>query len=139
MGTRIVARRYDLSEDMKSYIEGKSGKLNRYYPDGIMDVEVALTQEKLQATVAIKVSAAKFDLKSSESTEDMRSAFDLALKKVEHQLKKTKDRLWGNKKHRKQQKAIKTSLAEDVSETSAPVIKKVEIRNFKLVYHSINY
>jgi len=130
--TRIVARRYDLSPEMKSYIEEKVEKLNKYYPEGILDIEVMLTKEKLQTTVDIKVDASGFTIKSGESAGDLRSAFDTALKKVELQLKKQKDRRWGNKKHNKSIRKESPLMSEKVEETPLPIVQKVKAQKMDL-------
>lgn len=89
MNFKITARRFKLPDDLRGYIEEKSGKLNRYY-DGIIDMEVILGWEKQARYVEQKIKVNNKLIIVKEVSDDLRKSFDIGLDKAERQLKRYK-------------------------------------------------
>ncbi len=92
MNLTITARHFKLPEDLRSYIEDKANKLNRYY-DGIINMEILLGWEKLTRYVEILIDVNNKKIVVKESSDELRKSFDLALDRVERQLKRYKEKL----------------------------------------------
>lgn len=97
MNLTITARRFKLPDDLKSYIEEKANKLNRYF-DGIINMEIILGWEKLSRFVEILVDVNNKKIVVKEKSDDLRKSFDIALDRTERQLKKYKQKLKTNEK-----------------------------------------
>ncbi len=99
MNLTITARRFKLPRDLRDYIEEKVQRLERYH-DGIMNMEVILGWEKLTRYVEFKVKLNNNQVVLKESSDDLRKSFDLALDRVERQLKRQKEKLRATDKER---------------------------------------
>lgn len=92
MNLNITARRFKLKEDLRSYVEEKAAKLNRYY-DGILKIEVILGWEKLMRNAEIKINVNGKQIVIKETSDELRKSFDLALDRAERQLKRYKSKI----------------------------------------------
>jgi putative sigma-54 modulation protein len=92
MNVNITARHFKLKDDLKSYVEDKIQKLDRYY-DGIVDLEVILGWEKLTRYAEFRISVHSKQIIIKEVSEDMRKSFDFALNRAERQLKRYKEKI----------------------------------------------
>ena len=79
---------------MKSYIEEKLSKMDKYFenPEEI-SVNVVVRVKDLEQTIEVTVPTKKFTLRAEESNEDFYAAVDLVINKLERQIRKNKDRL----------------------------------------------
>ncbi len=79
---------------MKSYIEEKISKINKYFenPEDIT-AGVVVRVKDLEQTIEVTVPTKKFTLRAEESNEDFYAAVDLVINKLERQIRKNKDRL----------------------------------------------
>jgi len=92
MRITFTARHFKTSDRLKEYAEEKVTSLKKYY-DGILDVEIILDYIKLQQVAEIIVKVYGTCLKAVEKSEDMYKSIDLAVDKLERQLKKYKQKL----------------------------------------------
>lgn len=97
MKFNIHGKKLDVTESIKSYIEEKIGRLDKYFEN----------PEDITATVVIKlrgndqvvestINANKFVLRGEESHKDLYAAIDKVSDKIERQIRKNKTRM--NKK-----------------------------------------
>lgn len=89
MRITFTARHYKAPERLKEYAENKVQDLKKYY-DGIIEVEIILDYEKQTqvAEIAAKVHGQR--LFALEKSEDIYKSIDLAVTKLERQVKKYK-------------------------------------------------
>lgn len=94
----------DIPQNLRDYIEEKSSHLKKYF-DGIIDVHVTLSNEKLIHSnemhlygCEMTIHGSGFTVHGEESGEDMRTSVDKTLTKVESQVRKYKDRLVNRKR-----------------------------------------
>lgn len=87
MDISVTFRRTEPMESLKSYAEEKVGKLNKFL-DTPAEAHVVLSVEKFrhQADITLDVNGTR--LKAVEETEDMYSAIDQVMDKIEAQLKR---------------------------------------------------
>jgi putative sigma-54 modulation protein len=92
MQVRITARHTDLDPELKSYIEDKVSHLSHYF-DRVEEAHVVLDAEGHRKIVDVTVHASRAVISSEQSAEDVRSAFDRAVEKVERQIRRHKERV----------------------------------------------
>jgi len=92
MKLSFTARHFKAPERLKDYAEKKVKRLEKYY-DGILDCEVVLDYEKLLQVAEIIVRVYGTRLTVVEKSDDIFKSIDLAVDKMERQLKKYKEKL----------------------------------------------
>lgn len=99
MKLNIRGDKITITQSMKSYIEEKISKLNKYFenPEEI-NVNIIVRVRELEQTIEVTAPTKRFTLRAEESNEDFYSAVDLVISKLERQIRKNKDRL--NKKYK---------------------------------------
>lgn len=112
MKFNIHGKKLEVTESIKSYIEEKIGRLDKYFEN----------PENITATVVIKlrgndqvvettINANKYVLRSEESHKDLYAAIDKSSDKLERQIRKNKTRM-----HKKVNNDIAFNLNFEVSE-----------------------
>ena len=107
MENRITARHFDLTPELKEFVEKQISRLNRYF-NHIIDCHIILDMEKSRATAELKVKVYGTILNSKESSFEMYASVEKVISKMEAQLKKYKGKLKDTKP--KKTKAIKQEL-----------------------------
>jgi len=92
MQIQITTRTQKLSSQVKSYLEGKIAKLERY-SDRIQSCEIVLDTEKSQTVVDLRAKVARSRLHVVAKDKDVTKAIDMAVDKLEVQLRKLKDKV----------------------------------------------
>ncbi|NLB81737.1 MAG: ribosome-associated translation inhibitor RaiA [Clostridiaceae bacterium] len=92
MKITIVARKFELTQQLKDYIEKKFGKLNKFFSDD-SDARITLSVEKLDQKVEATIFSQNMIYRVEEKTTDMYSTIDKAVDSVERQIRKNKTRL----------------------------------------------
>jgi len=88
----VTGRHIHVTDAMKAYAEEKLAKLERL-GDRIIDIVVTMDIQKLEHRVDIVMKYAHTLIKSHAATTDMYASIDLAIHKLESQLKRYKTRL----------------------------------------------
>lgn len=91
MQVSVTFRNMDPSESLKAYTSEKCLRLKKYVSKPT-DVHVILAKQKYRSRAEIKITHSGVVMKGEENGEDMYSSIDLALDKVERQLRKLKDK-----------------------------------------------
>ena len=88
----IVGKNIDLTEGLKSAVEDKIGKLERYFtPD--TEVHVTLSVEKDRQKIEVTIPVKGNIIRSEQVSNDMYVSIDLVEEIIERQLKKYKNKL----------------------------------------------
>ncbi|MCL2768184.1 MAG: ribosome-associated translation inhibitor RaiA, partial [Synergistaceae bacterium] len=87
MNVKITDRSADLSANLREYMESKVIKLEKFF-SRISDAQVLLALHKSTYSAEITANANGVILRGEEKGQDMRKAFDLALKNLEKQIKR---------------------------------------------------
>jgi len=96
MRVRLTCRHCELDQNLKDYIEEKVQRLARYF-DRVDEAHVVLEVEGHRKIADVTVHASRAVISSEQTADDVRSAFDRALEKVERQIRRYKDRVRNHK------------------------------------------
>lgn len=96
MRVSVTFRHMDNSDALKKYAEDKIGRLQKYVYSPV-DASVVLSVEKHRQIAEVVINAEKMTIKGREATENMYSAIDMVMEKIEKQIKKHKERLVSHK------------------------------------------
>jgi putative sigma-54 modulation protein len=100
MQTQFVFRHMDSSDAVRNYAEERLTKIKRYFSDPLK-VSAVFSVEKINHIAQFDVTLRNgLTLHSSEQTESMYSSIDLALAKMERQVRRYKDRITNHKPHK---------------------------------------
>jgi putative sigma-54 modulation protein len=91
MRIHIVARKIRLTKAIKEFIEAKIRKLTEY-SDNIIWAQTVVAVEKKTHIAEVIVHAGHQTMKASAVSEDLYSAIDMVMNKMEAQIKKYKDK-----------------------------------------------
>ncbi len=97
MQITITARHFELTKAIRDHVESACEKLERYF-DQIINLHVTLTLDNTRNNCEISLHASKFNLQSESEENDMYLAIDTTIDRMEHQLKKLKDKVTDHKK-----------------------------------------
>ena len=112
MRIKITGRNIDLTEGIKSAVEDKLNKLEKYFtPD--TDVYVTLSVEKERQKVEVTIPTKGNIIRSEQVSNDMYVSIDLVEEVIERQLKKYRTKLIS--KHQNAASAFKQELLEEQS------------------------
>ncbi|MEW5875336.1 MAG: ribosome-associated translation inhibitor RaiA [Candidatus Zixiibacteriota bacterium] len=92
MNLRVTARHFDLSDNLKSHVEGRAERLERFF-DNIIDMHWILDVDKHRQSAEVTVQVYGTVLTSSSVTSDIYASVDETTDKMEAQIKKYKARL----------------------------------------------
>lgn len=92
MFINLTARNIDITEALKSYIETKIKRLDRYV-DNNTEAQMVLSVEKYRHLAEINLVSKRINIHSGEESSDMYLSIDKVIEKVERQLRKKKDRI----------------------------------------------
>lgn len=91
----LTARHFKAHDSIKEFAEGEMHKLTKFF-DGIISTEVILSYEKPTNSIKIAeiiVRAKNHTFTATESSEDFHKSIELAIIKVQSQIKKFKDKI----------------------------------------------
>ena len=100
MQTTVTFKNLDPSENLKAYVGEKLDRFDKYLYNPA-EANVVLSVEKFRHMAEINIIGDKLNIYGKEVTDDMYSAIDIALDKLEKQIKKNKQKI---RKHRGGQK-----------------------------------
>ena len=92
MQTSVTFKNIDSSDLLKSYVMDKLDRFDRLL-DNPAEANVVLKVEKFRHIAEISVSGDRMKINGKEETEDMYSAIDMVLDKLEKQIKKGKEKV----------------------------------------------
>jgi putative sigma-54 modulation protein len=113
----------DASDPLRSYAEEKTDRLGRYLFEPI-EVHWVLSVEKIRHIADATIVANGVTIKANESTQDMYSAIDMALDKLEKQVRKHKEKIKDHKipgGARFTEEAQAAEAAEETEETEEAI------------------
>jgi putative sigma-54 modulation protein len=96
MNIRVTARHTEMRPELKEYVERRVSRLARYF-DRIDEAHVVLEEEGHRKIADVTVHASRVTVSSEQAADDLRSAFDRAMEKVERQIRRHKDRVRNRK------------------------------------------
>jgi putative sigma-54 modulation protein len=95
MQMNITFRHLDPIESLKAYAQEKVERVNKYL-DRATEANVVLSLERHLHHAEIRIQSGTWLLRGREKSEDMYASIDLAMDKIERQLKRYKEKLKGH-------------------------------------------
>lgn len=139
MQISVTFKNIDPSEHLKSYVQNKLNKLDKLL-DNPAEANVVLSVEKIRHIAEIKIIGDRLNINCREKTGDMYSSIDMAMDKLEKQIKKNKQKIKNHRQGSRSEAKDRQPLPGDLSsmsmspdaadETSEPQIR-VENIDFK--------
>jgi putative sigma-54 modulation protein len=124
MQSRTTARHFDLTDELKSFVDKEIDKLERYF-NNIIDTHLILDAEKSRMTAELKVKVHGTVLTSKVRSFDMYESVEKVIDKMEQQLKRYKERL-KDKKAKTVQKTSPRGRKEEVSPITEEMAEEEE-------------
>lgn len=100
MKYNIRGEKVEVTPAIKSYIEEKIGKLDKYFeqPEDI-NASVVIKVRGNEQKIEITIPAMRYTLRSEEAHSDLYAAIDLTVDKLERQIRKNKTKINSKIKH----------------------------------------
>jgi putative sigma-54 modulation protein len=92
MQTSVTFKNLDPTDTLKSYVRDKLDRFDRYL-DNPAEANVVLLVEKFRHIAEININGDRLTINGKEETNDMYSAIDMVLDKLEKQIKKNKQKI----------------------------------------------
>lgn len=92
MQTSVTFKNIDPSDHLKSYVSDKLNRFDKYLYNPA-EANVVLSVEKFRHIAEINIKGDRLNINGKEETEDMYSAIDITLDKLEKQIKKNKEKI----------------------------------------------
>ncbi len=116
MQTSVTFKNIDPSDHLKSYVKDKLNRFDKYLYNPA-EASVVLSVEKFRHIAEINIIGDRLNINGKEETEDMYSAIDMTLDKLEKQIKKnkqkTRERRAGKGKSKPVAEAAPMAMEED--------------------------
>lgn len=130
MKLNIRGEKVTITQSMKTYLEEKLAKLDKYFenPEEI-NANILVRIKGLEQIIEVTALTKRFTLRAEESNEDFYSAVDLVVSKLERQIRKNKERLNNKYKNIEKLEFNFNNVEEDeeVEENVSTIIKRKNI------------
>ncbi len=127
MQISVTFKNLDPSDHLKSYAQNKLNKLDKLL-DSPAEANVVLSVEKIRHIAEIKIISGKLSINCREKTTDMYSSIDMALDKLEKQIKKNKEKIRNHRQGNRSELLERQTLSEDMSSNPLDESKESQIR-----------
>jgi ribosome hibernation promoting factor len=119
MQTSVTFKNLDPSDNLKSYVTDKLDRFDKFLYNPA-EANVVLTVEKFRHIAEVNIIGDRMIINGKEETEDMYSAIDMVLDKLEKQIKKHKEKI------KDRRPSVKAKPKEADTAATAPVIEEAE-------------
>jgi ribosome hibernation promoting factor len=128
MQTSVTFKNIDPSENLKAYVGEKLDRFDKYLYNPA-EANVVLSVEKFRHMAEINIIGDRLNIYGKEVTDDMYSAIDIALDKLEKQIKKYKQKI---RKHRSAQKPnTKENIGVDTRSREDEISQRILVKNIE--------
>lgn len=127
MKINIRGNKIEITNSIKSYIEEKIGKLDKYFdrPDDIT-ANVAVKENGIYHKIEVTIPIKKAILRGEESDKDLYAAIDFVSEKLERQIRKNKTKMQHKNNKENYDLFIDFEVFEEEQEKSQ-IVKRKEI------------
>ncbi|OQA91539.1 MAG: Ribosome-associated factor Y [Elusimicrobia bacterium ADurb.Bin231] len=112
MDIHITARKLKVPDSVFEYIRGKMEKCRKFFKN-ITRIDVTISKQKYIHTVDVLLHLTGQTIRVTQESEDIRSAVDLSVDKIEKQLRKRKERI--KDRRRGYEKVASDEFVQDAS------------------------
>lgn len=127
MRYNIRGEKVEITSSIRSYIEDKIGKLDKYFENpSDLDANVVIKVRGKEQKIEITIPAMHYTLRSEESHDDLYAAIDLTVDKLERQIRKNKTKINSRIKRNVIQN-FEMDLEDNFEEDNSSVLKRKKI------------
>ena len=124
----IRGQKLEVTESIKSYIEEKIGKLDKYFENSEeLTATVVVRVRGKEQIVEVTVPSKKVILRAEESNEDLYASIDLVSDKLERQIRKNKTKIRSKKSKANYESFIVDFEVENEEENENLIVKRKEL------------
>jgi putative sigma-54 modulation protein len=128
MQTSVTFKNLDSSDNLRSYVSDKLDRFDKYLYNPA-EASVVLSVEKFRHIAEININGDRLNINGKEETEDMYSAIDMVLDKLEAQIKKSKEKIRERRTGAKFRDRADTSIETFTGEDD--VDRQIKIQNIE--------
>jgi len=128
MQISVTFKNLDPSDHLKSYVQNKLDKLDKLL-DNPAEANVVLSVEKIRHIAEIKIIGDRLNINCREKTSDMYSSIDMALDKLEKQIKKNKQKIKNHRQGTRSELKENKVLPEDIASQNLPDEPQIRVQN----------
>jgi len=128
MQTSVTFKNIDSSENLRTYVSDKLDRFDKYLYNPA-EASVVLSVEKFRHIAEINIKGDRLNINGKEETEDMYSAIDMVLDKLEKQIKKSKEKL--SEKRSGAKFRGRGGIPADSFQNEEEFVKQVKIQNIE--------
>ena len=128
MQTAVTFKNLDPSDNLKAYVTDKLNRFDKFL-DNPAEANVVLSVEKFRHSAEISIAGDRLTIIGKEETDDMYSAIDMALDKLEKQIKKGKQKIRERRasgKNRSLERIEKEAYLPDEN-----MVRQIKIKNIE--------
>ena len=122
MQTSVTFKNIDPSDHLKAYVGDKLDRFDRLL-DNPAEASVVLSVEKFRHIAEINITGDRLKINGKEETNDMYSAIDMVMDKLEKQIKKSKQKI----RERRGRGGAKVDTVPEGFDYARPVDEEAEI------------
>ncbi|MBE6683293.1 MAG: ribosome-associated translation inhibitor RaiA [Ruminococcaceae bacterium] len=126
MKTRIITKKFTLTDDVREWIEKKLKKFDKFFSEDT-EATVALSSTKLGERIELTIYRNGSIFRSEVSDKDYKCALDTAMENIERQIRKNRTRL-EKKIHVKKELFADVDIAEAEDEIAIAKVKRFEMQ-----------
>ncbi len=125
MKTRIITKKFTLTDDVRDWIEKKLKKFDKFFSEDT-EAAVALSSNKIGERVELTIFRNGSIFRSEISDKDYKCALDTAIENIERQIRKNRTRL-EKKIHIKKEMFDESALTEAEETIAVAKVKRFEM------------
>lgn len=128
MQTSVTFKNIESSDNLKAYVSDKLDRLDKLL-DNPAEANVVLAVEKFRHIAEINIAGDRMKINGKDETNDMYSAIDMVLDKLEKQLKKNKEKIRERRTTAKNRNRIQSEAV--VSPEDEDFVREVKTKNIE--------
>ena len=133
MQTSVTFKNLDPSENLKSYVTEKLDRFDRLL-DNPAEANVVLSVEKFRHIAEINIIGDRLNINGKEEINDMYSAIDMVLDKLEKQIKKGKQKIRDRRTGSKNKTRVTSDLEAEPGDEEGVTQVKIKNIEYKPMY-----
>jgi putative sigma-54 modulation protein len=129
MQVTVIGRHIEVTDPLRKYATEKFSRLEKYLPPGVQVVVTLAVVKKVHHFAEAVIKSNGLLIQASEETEEMYSAIDLLIEKIERRARKYKEKLVDHKRQAGKAEAAAAEISYAPEDTIPQIIK---IKQFDL-------
>ena len=124
MKYKILGNKIDVTEAIDSYIKEKLSRLDKYLDDNDeVEAKAVISTKGKDQKVEVTIWSGKYNIRAEETNEDLYSAMDLVIDKLERQFKKYKGKITS----KKVKMAVMPEIEDLLEEDEQKIVRRKEV------------